>query len=178
MASKNNVGRNIQETQEQVEVEWIRLDPDDQVKVEEVMARLQTEEFASVARNVGVPQGYTDSSGYAGWLTRKAFPEISSVIFGNPESAQPPLSVGEIGGPIIMLDDVYIVRKLSEPELRPLSDKMRAKVNTEAVKEWQEEQMKQGLGQGRVEMRFSSKFYEWVTDQVLISVPRNFPEQR
>ena len=91
------VGRNIEETQEQIEVEWFRLDPDGQVTVAEVMDRLQNEEFASVAQNVGVPQGYADSSGYVGWLPRKAFPEISRVVFGNSKTTQSPLGVGEIG---------------------------------------------------------------------------------
>ena len=121
------MGRSIEGTQEQVVVEWIRLEPYGQVTVAEVMVRLQNEEFASVAQDLGVPQGYADSLGYVGWLPRKAFPDISRVVFGDPQTAQPPLAVGEIGGPIITLDDVYIVRKLSEPEIQPLSNKMRAK---------------------------------------------------
>ena len=145
-----------------------RLDLDGQVTVAEVMVRLQNEEFASVARNIGVPQRYADTSGYVGWLPRKAFPETD----------QSPLTVGEIGHPVISLDDVYIVRKLSKSKLRSLSDKMRTKVNTELVKDWQDQLLSEGLEQSPVKMIFSSKPYEWVTDQALISAPRNQPGQR
>ena len=174
----NFLARDIPETQEQVEVEWVRLDPDGPVRAAEVMVRLQNEEFASVARKVGVSQGYADSSGYVGWLPRTAFPEVGRVVFGDPKSAQPALGVGEIGGPIITVDDVYIVRKLSGPEMRPLSDTMRAKVNAQRVIEWQDQQLKQGLEQGWVKMQLNSKLYEWVTDQVLISAPRYLSGQR
>ena len=174
----DQLSRDIEDPQEQVEVQWIRLEPDAQVTVAEVMERLRNEAFASVAQNVGDPRGYADSSGYVGWLPRKAFPEISRVVFGNPDTTQPPLGVGEIGGPITTLDDVYIVRKLSELELQPLSDKMRAKVNAQVVTEWQDQHLNEGLKQGWAKMRFSSKFYEWVTDQVLISKPRALPGQR
>jgi hypothetical protein len=175
----NFLARDIPETQEQVEVEWVRLDPDGPVRAAEVMVRLQNEEFASVARKVGVSQGYADSSGYVGWLPRTAFPEVGRVVFGDPKSAQPALGVGEIGiRPIITADDVYIVRKLSGPEMRPLSDTMRAKVNAQRVIEWQDQQLKQGLDQGWVKMQLNSRLYEWVTDQVLISAPRYLSGQR
>ncbi len=175
----NFLARDIPETQEQVEVAWIRLDPDGPVRAAEVMVRLQNEEFASVARKVGVSQGYADSSGYVGWLPRTAFPEVGRVVFGDPKSAQPALGVGEIGiRPIITADDVYIVRKLSGPEMRPLSDTMRAKVNAQRVIEWQDQQLKQGLDQGWVKMQLNSRLYEWVTDQVLISAPRYLSGQR
>ena len=172
------LGRGIEEIYEQVEVEWIRLDPGGQVTVGEVLNRLQNEEFSSVAQNVGVPQGYADASGYVGWLPRQAFPEISRAVFGDPQTAQPPLGVGEIGRPVTTLDDVYIVRKLSEPELRPLSDQMRAKVNGQVVKEWQDQRLNEGLAQGWAQMKFNSKFYAWVADQVLIAKPREIPGQR
>ena len=172
------LSRDIEESQEQVEVEWIRLDPGGQVTVGEVLNRLQNEEFSSVAQNVGVPQGYADASGYVGWLPRQAFPEISRVVFGDAATAQPPLGVGEIGRPVTTLDDVYIVRKLSEPELQPLSDNMRAKVNDQVVKEWQDQRLNEGLAQGWAQMKFDSKLYEWVADQVLISKPREIPGQR
>ena len=174
----NLLSQDIEDTQEQVEVAWIRLDPEAEVTVAEVMERLQNESFASVAQNVAVPQGYADASGYVGWLPRKAFPDVSRVVYGNAETARPPLGVGEIGGPISTLDDVYIVLKLSEPELQPLSDKMRRKVNAQAVEDWQDEHLNDGLKQGWVRMKFSSKYYGWVTDQVLISKPRDLPEQR
>ena len=174
----NLLSRDIEDPQEQVEVAWIRLEPDAQVKVAEVMERLKNESFASVAQNVGDPRGYADASGYVGWLPRKAFPDVSRVVYGEPEAGRPPLGVGQIGGPIATLDDVYIVRKLSEPELQPLAEIMRRKVNAQVVSEWQDEHLYEGLRQGWAKMKFSSKYYGWVTDQVLISKPRELPGQR
>ena len=172
------MGRDIEENQEQVEVEWIRLDSRGQVKVQEVIERLQYEEFASVAQNIGVPRGFADSLGYVGWLPRQAFPEISRVVFGDPGTGQAPLGVGEIGPPIYTLGDVYIVRKISGPELHPLSDIMGGKVNAQLVEEWQTETRNRGLKEGWLQMQFNSKLYEWVADQVLLSAPRNQPEER
>ena len=172
------LGRDIENLQEQVEVAWIRVDPEAQVVAAEIIERLQNESFPSVAQNAGVPDGFADESGYVGWLPRKAFPEISRVVYGNPETGQPPLGVREISRPIITLDDVYIVQKLSEPELQPLSEKMGRKVNVQVVKEWQDQHLNDGLQQGWVRMKFSSTYYGWVTDQVLISKPRDLPGQR
>ena len=171
------LSRDIEDTQEQVEMEWIRLDPNGQVTVAEVMDRLRDEEFASVAANVGVPRGFADESGYVGWLPRKAFPQISRVVFGDPATAAPPLAVGEISGPIRTLDDLYIVRKLSEPEMQPLSDKMRAKVTEQVTEDWLDQRLQQGFAEGWATIRFASKYYEWVTDQVLISKPLQIPGQ-
>ena len=172
------LGRDIEENQEQVEVEWIRLDARGQVKVQEVTERLQYEEFASVAQNVGVPGKYADSLGYVGWLPRQAFPEIGRVVFGDTEAGEAPLDVGEIALPIYIGDHVYIVRKISGPEPQPLSDIMGDKINTQLVDEWQTETRDRGLEEGWLQMQFNSKLYEWVADQVLLTAPRSQPGQR
>ncbi len=172
------LGRDIELNQEQVEVEWIRLDPRGQVNVQEVMERLQTEDFVSVALNVGDPRGFADASGYVGWLPRQAFPQIDPIVFGDPETDQAPLGVRGISPPIYTPDDVYIVRKVSEPELQPLSPTMGGKLNLQLVEEWQEEQLNRGLKEGWVKLQLNSKLYGWVTDQVLISAPRSQPDER
>ncbi len=172
------LSEDIEDPQEQVEVEWIRLDPAGSVSVAEVLDRLNNEEFSSVAQEVGVPAGYAAADGYVGWLPRQAFPEIDREVFGDPATGRPPLEVGEVSNPIRTLDDIYIVRKLTDSEVQPLSDKMRAKVIQQATEDWQDQRLTQGFEQGWARIRFASKYYNWVSEQVLLSKPRANPEQR
>ena len=167
------LGRDITETIEQVEVEWIRLDREGQISAADVMERLQIEEFASVAQSVGVPVGFADASGYVGWVPRQAFPKLGPLLFGDQTTGQPALLVGEIGGPVFTRDAIYIVHILSGTEERPLSRNIRDKVNSELVEEWQAEQIQRGSEAGWLKMKINSKLYNWVVDQVLLSAPRN-----
>ena len=173
-----HLSESIEDPQEQVEVAWIRLDPAESVNIAEVLDRLRNEEFSSVAQDVGVPAGYADAGGYVGWLPRQAFPEVSREVFGDPAAGRPPLDVGEVSSPIRTLDDIYIVRTLSGPEVQPLSDKMRAKVIQQAAEDWQDERLTQGFEQGWARIRFASKYYNWVSEQVLLSKPLANPGQR
>ena len=172
------LGQDIEETMEQVEAEWIRLEADGQVTVVDVLNRLQLEDFSSVAQNVGQSAGFADPSGYVGWVPRQAFPELDLLLFGEQTSGQQALPVGDIGGPVFTRDAIYIVRKISGPEKRPLSNNIRAKLNRELLEEWQAQQIKRGSEEGWLKMKFSSKLYAWVADQVDISAPRNQPEPR
>ena len=172
------LGQAIEETMEQVEVEWIRLGVEGQISARDVMNRLQLEDFASVAQSVGVSAGFADASGYVGWVPRQAFPELGPLLFGDQKTGQQALPVGEIGGPVFARDGTYIVRKLSGPEDRLLSGNIRSKVNFELVDEWQAQQLQRGREEGWVKMKFNSKLYAWVADQVAISAPRNQPERR
>ncbi len=173
-----HLSENIEDPQEQVEVAWIRLDPDSSVDIFQVFDRLRDEEFSSVAQDVGEPAGYADASGYVGWLPRQAFPEISREVFGDQSIGKPPLEMGEITSAVRTLDDTYIVKKLAGPELQPLSDKMRAKVVQQATEDWQDQRLTQGFEQGWAKIRFASKYYNWVSEQVLLSKPRTDPAQR
>ncbi len=173
-----HLSENIEDPQEQVEVEWIRLDPDSPVNIAEVFDRLRDEEFSSVARDVGQPAGYADASGYVGWLPRQAFPEISREVFGDPAAGRPALEIGEISRVVRTLDDTYIVRVLAGPEVQPLSDKMRAKVVQQVTDDWQDQRLTQGFEQGWAKIRFASNYYNWVSEQVLLSKPRTDPTQR
>ncbi len=172
------LGQGIPETMEQVEVEWIRLDPDGRVNPADVISRLQLEDFANVAQSVGVSAGFADPSGYVGWVPREAFPDISPLLFGDEGAGRPALPVGQIGGPVFSPEGTYIVRKLGGPESRSLSRNIRAKVNAERVEQWQDEQLERGRQEGWLKMKFSSKIYAWVAEQVNISAPRNLPEER
>ncbi len=167
------LGQDIEPEQKQVEVEWVRLEVTGRVTAADVMARLRTETFKEVARNVGVSAGYADSTGYVGWVPREAFPEIAPVLFGDAAAGLGPLQVGELADPIFTRDGIYIVRKLADPEVRPLSDVIRAKINAEKADAWQMERLTQGADQGWVKMKFNDKLYQWVADQVAVSAPRN-----
>ena len=163
---------------EQVEVEWIRLEVDGQINAADVVNRLQLESFASVAQNVGRSVGFADASGYVGWVPRQAFPDLGPLLFGDQKTGLQGLPVGEISGPVYARDGIFIVRKLSGPEKRPLSGNIRAKVNSELVEEWQAQQLQRGSEEGWLSMKINSKLYAWVAEQVAISAPRNQPERR
>ena len=168
---------NIEESAEQVEVEWIRLEVTGEVNPDDVAARLDTESFAAVAQDVGVFAGFASPAGYVGWVPHKAFPEIGRMLFGDEQTGQEPLEVGAIGRPLFTGDGIYIVHKLSGPETRPLSNVMRAQINAKLVEEWEDEILKQGTKQGWVRMKFNSDLYSWVADQAAISAPRNSSAQ-
>ena len=172
------LGQDIEETMEQVEVQWIRLEVGGPIAPADVVPRLQVEEFANVAQGIGVSAGYADPSGYVGWVPREAFPEISPLLFGDQDIGQQALPVGQISEPLYTTHGVYIVHVLSGPERMPLSDRIRAKVNTEYLKKWQAEQLQRGINERWLKVKFNDKLYSWVANQVLISAPRNQPEQR
>ena len=172
------LGQGIEDSMEQVEVSWIRLDVRGGVAASDVITRLEIEEFDSVAQSVGVSAGFADSAGYVGWVPRQAFPDFALPLFGDDETGQQPLAVGEISRPVFTTEGIYVIRKLSDAETRALSDRMRAKVNFELVEDWQNQIMRRDTDGGWVKVRFSSDFYAWVADQVQISAPRNQPVER
>ena len=178
------LGRTIPETTEQVEVEWIRTEIEGRIDVEAVRARLGSEktgggeEFSKVAREVGVPGGFADQTGYVGWVPEGAFPELDAALFGDEERDRPPLEVGEISGPLFTQDGIYIVHLLTGPTDREFSNQMRNKLNVELVTKWQTEQQIRGANEGWLRMNFNSKWYAWVADQVRLSAPRVAPGQQ
>lgn len=167
------LGEAIEDTMDQMEVEWIRLEVTGQVTASEVIARLQNESFAAVAQSVGVSAGYADDSGYVGWVPRQAFQEIDALLFGNEQNNEEPLDVGATGAPLFTGVGIYIVHKLSGPENRELTDVMRARVNNQLLEEWEQETLRRGAKEGWVKMNFNSDLYRWVADQVSLSAPRN-----
>ena len=178
------LGHTIPETTEQVEVEWIRSEIEGRIDVGAIRARLGSEktgggeEFSKVAREVGVPGGFADQTGYVGWVPEGAFPELDAALFGDEERDRPPLEVGEISGPLFTQDGIYIVHLLTGPTDREFSNRMRNKLNIELVTKWQTEQQIRGANEGWLRMNFNSKWYAWVADQVRLSAPRVAPGQQ
>ncbi len=162
----------IEDTQEHVEIRWIRLEVESGVDASAVKDRLETEDFAKVASEVSVAGNFSDPRGYVGWAPRKAFPGLDDLLFGDEEKGKEPLEPGEIGDPEFSQDGIYIVQVLSGPEEREISDLMRAKLSLELVKKWQSEQQLQGAEGGWLRMNFNSEWYAWVADQVHLSAPR------
>jgi hypothetical protein len=163
----------IGETAEQVEVEWIRTELTSEIDVSAIRERLNSEDFATVADEVGIPAGFAGPGGYVGWIPFGAFPSMDGKLFGDEKSGEVPLPVGGIADPIFLSEGVYILHKLSGPETRALSNVMRTKLNSELLDEWRNNQLKRGASEGWLKMNFDSDLYGWVADQVSVSTPRN-----
>jgi parvulin-like peptidyl-prolyl isomerase len=170
------LGAGIPDSPEQVEVEWIRLDFETQVDAQEVRQRLDEEDFAAVASEVGDPVGYADQTGMVGWVPQGAFPDLDDVLFGNAEEDEEPLAVDAISDAIFIQDGIFIIHKLSGPEEHQLAALMRFKLNQELVKKWQNEQLGRGSDEGWLKINFDSYRYAWVADQVRLTAPR-IPQQ-
>jgi hypothetical protein len=166
------LGTGIPDSPEQVEVEWIRLEFDSPVVAGDVRQRLDSEEFAVVASEVGNSEGFADQEGMVGWVPREAFPELDEVLFGDEERDRPALAVDAISDPVITQEAIYIVHKLSGPEEHELDDLMRFKLNQELVEKWQREQLSRGSTEGWLRINFDSDRYAWVADQVRLTAPR------
>ena len=172
------LGEAIEDRQEQVELEWIRLEPTGQLDPEAVRTRLGIEEFAVVAAEVGSPAGFANNDGYVGWVPRGAFPEFEDVFFGNQSNEIAPPEPGSFTDPIDTATGIYLIHVLSAPQQRDLSSLMRFKINSELVDQWNRDQLVRGANDGWLRMNFNSKWYEWVADQVDISKPRDrFPSR-
>ena len=171
------LSQQIEDLQEQVEVEWIRLPVDrgpqeGQVQPQDVMKRLELEDFATVAAEVSQSGGFADRLGYVGWVPHGAFPDLDPVLYGDAERGVEALTPGETSQPVYSTDGIYIVRMISGPELQEIQPMIRNKLTLERVQEWQAEQVKVGADAGWVKMNFNSTLYAWVADQVFVTRPR------
>ena len=172
------LAQEIESPQEQVEVRWIRLpiDPSEagtsDLLPDQVVKRLEVEDFATVAREVSRSAGYSDSSGYVGWVPRGAFPELDPLLYGDAEVGKVALAPGESSAPEYAQDGIYIVEKLSGPESRELGDRIGLKLALELTQKWQDEVLQEGTANGTVKMNFNSRLYDWVADQVFVTAPR------
>lgn len=169
------LGKDIPDKMDQVEVEWVRLDPQSSVVPKDVRDRLDIEDFGAVAAEVGKPNGFANNSGYVGWVPAGAFPNLDPVLFGDKEKDKEPLSVGGISDPIYTQDGTYIIHELSGPEERDLADNMRFKINRELLDSWRNEQISRGSQEKWLEINFDSDRYAWVADQVRLTAPRVTP---
>ena len=171
------LSQQIEDPQEQVEVEWIRLPVDGGpqqggVQPQDVMKRLELEEFAAVAAEVSQPEGFADRLGYVGWVPPGAFPDLDPILYGDAERGVEALAPGETSEPAFSTDGIYIVRLISGPELQEVRPIIGNKLTLEMVREWQAEQVKVGADDGWVKMHFDSTLYAWVADQVFVTRPR------
>jgi parvulin-like peptidyl-prolyl isomerase len=168
----------IPEQAEQVEVEWIRMElQDNNVDPLAVRERLDEEEFANVAAEVGSSAGFSDFAGYVGWVPRGAFPDLDETLFGSEGNGEDerkvePLPVGEISDPVFLQEGVYIIHKIAGPEERELDVIMQVKLAHEMVEEWRNEQLSRGSKEGWLKINFDSDRYAWVADQVRLTAPR------
>ena len=165
------LSQTIEDPQPQVEVEWIRLEPSTGISAEEVMERLELQDFTTVANDVSITAGFADANGYVGWVPRQAFPDLDDLLFGDEEDGREPLEVGGISNPVFTVNGIYIIRKISGPEEIELSAAMRNNLSIELVLDWQRQKQIQGAEAGWLKMNFNSKWYSWVADQVHLTAP-------
>lgn len=186
-------------TMEQVEVAWIRMEQDGPADPQQVRERLKREHFGQVAAEVNVPDGFTDSQGYVGWVPREAFPDLDDRLFGDPDRNREAIPEGEFSDPIFTQDGIYIVHMISGPEERELTSleeligktpeelrnmpeeereelrrglRIRGQLAQEKVDQWFEDQVSRGSDEEWLKIKFDSEVYAWVADQVQLSAPR------
>lgn len=183
LANMYRIGSTIESPTNQVEVQWIRLPLERNpqgasVQPEDVIERLSIEGFSVVAQEVSQSGGFSQPDGYVGWVPPKTFPELDPTLYGDPVRGIEALEVGDTSAPIYTSDGIYIIRLLSDPEPQELDPLVRFKLNLELVREWEEQQVKDGSESGVVRMNFNSRVYAWVADQVFVTAPRLPPEQQ
>ena len=159
------LAENIQSTQEQVEVQWIHFSDID-ADIDEIIGRINIRGFDAVAQELATADGYADSSGYVGWVPRRAFPDLDPFLYGDDDRNLPPLAPGKTSQPLYTNDGIYIVNMLSGLSSRELSDKMRVKLTAELAQAWHEEQLRSGMEDGSIRINFNSRLYDWVVAQV------------
>ena len=166
------LSQDIEIPQQQMEIQWIQIALDSDFLPNDIVLRLENEDFTRVAQELNVPSGYAGAGGYVGWVPRGAFPDFDDTIFGNEEEEIDALTPGAFSDPIFTNDGFFIVKVISGPEERELENLMFLKLTIELVEKWQRDELTSGTGEGFVRMNFNSRLYEWVTDQVFISAPR------
>ena len=128
------LSQSIKDPQEQVEVAWIRLDPESGISAEEVRDRLELQDFATVAKDVGTPLVFADANGYVGWVPRQAFPDLDDLLYGDEEKGKEPLAVGGISDPDIHSRTVFTSSASCRAQRNiELTETMRNKLNDELV---------------------------------------------
>ncbi len=166
------LSQDIEDPQQQVEIQWIQLPLDSEIFPNDVVKRLENEDFNRVAQELNAPSQFAGSDGYVGWVPQGAFPELDDAIFGNEEDATDPQAPGTVSEPIFTNDGFYLIKVLSGAEEHELTNIMGSKLLRELVVSWQQDALASGTSQGIVRMNFNSRLYEWVADQVAVTAPR------
>ncbi len=178
---RQRMGELAPSTGEQYEVHWIRLPqdlggggsglpgvpgtPTDPVIPGEVRERLLTEDFVTVAQEVGQPAGFADQNGYVGWLPKGAFPFVDEVLFDAEGDER--LALNAISGVVFDEDaNNYIVKITAGPEVRDIDPDLRQRMTDQALEDWLREKKSKGAEEGWLELNFSQELYDWVNDRV------------
>ena len=178
------LGENVPTEAEQVEVQWVRLpsliDPRVQQNpgpgADHVRDRLLAEDFSTVAREFSQDFEYAISAGYVGWVPEGAFPFLDDLLFGTED--EPPLEYFEISEPVHHPNDpegIFIIRVLDGPEVRPISELMRFRLEAEGLSSWLREQISLGSEEGWLEINNDSSLYSWVVKQLKATAPDATP---
>jgi len=166
------LSQQIEERQPHVEIQWIELSLDGDILVQDVVRRLENEDFTRVAQELSSPSQFADSGGRVGWVPKGAFPDFDDALFGNEEEGLEPATAGLVADPIFTSDAYFLINVLSPAEDRDLTNLMGNKLLRESVDAWQQEALVLGTQAGTVRMNFNSRLYDWVTDQVFVTAPR------
>jgi len=161
----------IEEKQPHVGVRWIQLPLDGQILVQDVMRRLENEDFIRVAQELFPVNPFANLDGLV-WVPKGAFPEFDDALFGNEEEGIEPTTSGLVPDPIFTSEAYFILNVLSPAEERDLTTIMGNKLLRESVNTWQRETLEAGTEAKTVRMNFNSRLYEWVADQVAVTAPR------
>ena len=166
------LAQEIELTQPHVEVQWIQIPMDGEILIDDVAQRLVNEDFTRVAQELNSASQFADPNGYVGWVPKGAFPDLDDYMYGNEEDKIEALKPGSVSRPIFTADAYYLLKILAAAEDRELNNTMGQKLLQENVTLWQREELVAGTTAETVRMNFNSRFYDWVTDQVLITAPR------
>jgi hypothetical protein len=170
---KAALGELVPTSAEQIEVHWIRVQPQGglpilgqprDVSPEDVLRRLETADFDEVAMEVSIPGPYADPGGYVGWVPKGAFLRLDPVLFG--DDARAPLPHNRPSGPVVKDDGTYILKVTGGPEVREISQVMTDRLKEQALDQWLGQKKIEGSEEGWLEVKFDSKIYEWVIEQM------------
>ena len=174
------LGKQVPSVTDQVEVHWIKLpsaietaNPETNYQPSDVHDRLDDEDFSAVAADVSARMGYSNSSGYVGWVPKGAFRSLDDYFFGSEE--QSPLAHNVISELIFTPDGTFILKVTGGPEERDVSEEMIERLKDRALDNWLLDEKDAGAAEGWYVWNFNSDIYEWVVDQVREARPRDTP---
>ena len=162
------LSQQIEERQPHVEIQWIQLPLDGDVLVQDVVRRLENEDFTRIAQELNNPSQFSDGGGYVGWVPKGAFPDFDDFLFGNEQEGLKPVTPGLIAEPIFTSDAYFILNVLSPVKDQDLTRVMGNKLLRESMNRWQRDALVEGTESGTVRMNFNSKLYDWVTNHCLL----------
>jgi hypothetical protein len=180
---KAALGELVPTSSEQLEVHWIRVQPQGglpilgqprNVSPDEVLRKLETADFDEVAMDVSIPGPYADRGGYVGWVPKGAFPRLDPVLFG--DESMGPMPLNRPSGPVIKDDGTYILKVTGGPEVREVSQVMIDRLKEQALDQWLGQKKIEGSEEGWLEVKFDSKIYDWVVGQMRQSAGPPTPE--